>query len=56
MRTMSNAPDRQQGVSAASSSIDTGVTEPPVSLVALVAFPKTIVGRRLTRITEETAL
>lgn len=41
---------------AASSFVDAGVTETPVSLVALVAFPKTIVGRRLTRITEETAL
>jgi hypothetical protein len=56
MRTMSNAPDRQQGVSAASSSIDTGVTEPPVSLVALATFPETIVCRRLARVTEETAL
>jgi hypothetical protein len=56
MWTMGNAPDGQQGVSAASSSVDAGITEPPVPLVALVTFPETIVCRRLAHVTEETAL
>lgn len=47
-----NATDRKQRMRTASPLIDAAVAEAPFSVVALVAFPVTVVGQRLAYIAE----